>query len=116
MRILFVVVYIIIPFISNAQNLKGVVIGNEEDGKTTLPGVNIYWQGTNKGAVSGSDGSFEINKGSNQHMLVFSFVGYETKVVHVDNIDKLEVVLEPNLEIGEVTVVKKDRGTYLSVM
>ena len=116
MRKIIIIISIILPFISSAQNLNGVVFGNEEGGKTTLPGVNIYWQGTNKGAVSGSDGSFEINKGSNQHMLVFSFVGYETKVVHVDNIDKLEVVLEPNLEIGEVTVVKKDRGTYLSVM
>lgn len=116
MRKLIIIIYIILPFISNAQNLKGVVFGNEEDGKTTLPGVNIYWQGTNRGVVSTDEGTFEIKKGNNQHMLVFSFVGYETKVVHVDNLDKLEVVLEPNLEIEEVTVVKKDRGTYLSAM
>ncbi|KAF0238032.1 MAG: TonB-dependent [Prolixibacteraceae bacterium] len=116
MRKLIFIIYIILPFISNAQNLQGVVFGNEEDGKTTLPGVNIYWQGTNRGVVSTDEGTFEIKKGNNQHMLVFSFVGYETKVVHVDNLDKLEVVLEPNLEIEEVTVVKKDRGTYLSAM
>ncbi|HSO85252.1 MAG TPA: carboxypeptidase-like regulatory domain-containing protein, partial [Draconibacterium sp.] len=116
MRKLIILIYTILPFISNAQSLKGVVFGNEENGKTTLPGVNIYWQGANKGAVSDSDGSFEIKKGSNQHMLVFSFVGYETKTVHIDNVDNLEVILEPNLELGEVTVVKKDRGTYLSAM
>jgi len=116
MRKLIIIIYIILPFISNAQNLKGVVFGNEEEGKTTLPGVNIYWQGSNKGAVSGSDGSFEIKKGSNQHMLVFSFVGYETKTIHIDNLENIEVVLEPNLELAEVTVIKKDRGTYLSAM
>jgi outer membrane receptor for ferrienterochelin and colicin len=116
MRILFVVIYIIIPFISNAQSLKGVVFGNDEKGKTTLPGVNIYWQGTNRAVVSTDDGSFVIKKGNNQHMLVFSFVGYETKIIHIDNLENLEVVLEPNLELKEVTVIKKDRGTYLSAM
>jgi len=116
MRKIIIIISIILPFISSAQNLNGVVFGNEEGGKTTLPGVNIYWQGTKRGVVSSDDGNFEIKKGNNQHMLVFSFVGYETKVVHVDNLDKLEVVLEPNLELEEVTVVKKDRGTYLSAM
>ncbi len=116
MRKLIIIIFFILPFVSQAQNLKGIVSGNESDGKNTLQGVNIYWQGTKKGTVSANDGSFEIRKGNNQHMLVFSFVGYETKVVHVDNLEKLEVVLEPNLEIGEVTVIKKDRGTYLSAM
>jgi outer membrane receptor for ferrienterochelin and colicin len=116
MRKLIIIISIIFPFVTSAQNLKGVVFGNDENEKITLPGVNIYWQGTNRGVASTEDGSFEIRKGSNQHMLVFSFVGYETKVVHVDNLDKLEVVLEPNLKIGEVTVVKKDRGTYLQAM
>lgn len=116
MRKLIVILYIILPFISNAQNLQGVVFANEKDGKTTLPGVNIYWQGSNSGVISTVEGTFEIRKGNNQHMLVFSFVGYETKIIHVDNLDYIEVVLEPNLEIEEVTVVIKDRGTYLSAM
>lgn len=116
MRKLIIIIYIILPFISIAQNLKGVVFGNEKEGKTTLPGVNIYWQGTNRGVVSTEDGTFEIKKGNNQHMLVFSFVGYETKTIHIDNLDYLEVVLDPNLKLEEVTVIKKDRGTYLSAM
>ena len=104
------------PASSFAENLKGVVFANDKEGKTTLPGVNIYWQGTKSGTASGNNGNFEIKKGNNQHMLVFSFVGYQTKVVHVENVDFLEVILEPNLEIEEVTVIKKDRGTYLSAM
>jgi outer membrane receptor for ferrienterochelin and colicin len=116
MRKLFLLIIIIIPIFSNSQNLKGVVFGNEKEGKQVLPGVNIFWQGTKTGTASDSDGNFEIRKKENQHMLVFSFVGYETKTVHVDNLDKLEVVLEPNLEIEEVSVVRKNRGTYLSAM
>ena len=116
MRKLLLLLIIIFPFVSNSQNLKGIVFGNEKDGKQPLPGVNIFWQGTNSGTASDGDGNFEIRKKENQHMLVFSFVGYETKTVHVDNLEKLEVTLDPNLEIKEVTVVQKDRGTYLSAM
>ena len=49
-------------------------------------------------------------------MLVFSFVGYTVKVLHIHDTEPIEIVLEPNLEIDEVTVVEKDRGTYLSVI
>lgn len=116
MRKLFIYIFLLMPFISTSQILQGVVYGNEGNGKQSLPGVNIFWQGTNRGVASNSDGTFEIKKGSNQHMLVFSFVGYEHQIVHVDKLDKIEVILEPNLEIEEVTVTKKDRGTYLSVL
>lgn len=116
MKYLIIILFIIIPYLSFTQTIKGVVYGNEKSGKEALPGVNIYWQGTKTGVVSGSDGSFEISKNRQQHMLVFSFVGYRQKVVHIDGTEPLEILLEPNLEIEEVTVVHKDRGTYLSRM
>ncbi len=112
----FIFILLLLPAISMAQSLSGVVSGKESDGTNPLPGVNIYWEGTNKGVVSDANGKFEIKKSSNQHMLVFSFVGFNTKTIHVENPGEIEVVLEPNLEIAEVTVVKKDRGTYLQAM
>ena len=112
-----IILLLILPFFSNAQTLKGVVYGNENNGEQPLPGVNVYWQGTNQGAVTGSNGEFTLKKGSNQHMLMVSFVGYETKTIHIDNPGKpLKIVLEPNLELAEVTVVQKDRGTYISAI
>jgi outer membrane receptor for ferrienterochelin and colicins len=116
MKNFIIYLFILFPILSYSQTLTGTVSGNDENGKQTLPGVNIYWQGTNNGVASNGDGTFEIKKKSTQHMLVFSFVGYEQKVVHVDDLKPIEVVLEPNLEIGEVTVIKKNRGTYLSVI
>jgi outer membrane receptor for ferrienterochelin and colicin len=116
MKNIIIFILILFPAILYSQNLNGIVFGNEKEEKVPLPGVNIYWEGTNSGTATGNNGNFEIKKRNNQHMLVFSFVGYETKVVHVDNLDFLEVVLDPNLEIEEVTVTKKDRGTYLSAM
>lgn len=113
---LLIFIIIFFPLTSMAQSLSGVVLGLENESKNPLPGVNIYWEGTNKGVVSDSDGKFEIKKSNNQHMLVFSFVGYNTKILHVDNPGEIEVMLEPNLEIEEVTVIQKDRGTYLQAM
>lgn len=116
MKKYIIYLFLLFPVISHSQTLKGKVFGNGDNGKDPLPGVNIFWQGTNDGIASNPDGTFEIRKKVNQHMLVFSFVGYEQKVVHIDDIKPIEVSLEPNLEIDEVTIIQKDRGTYLSVI
>ena len=116
MKNILIYLFVLLPVLSMSQQLEGIVYGIDKNGKQPLPGVNIYWQGTKSGTASNDDGTFAIQKKSNQHMLVFSFVGYEQKVVHIGNPEPLEVLLEPNLEIGEVTVVQKDRGTYLSVI
>ena len=114
----YIILYIalFIPVISFSQEITGIVSGNDNEGKQALPGVNIYWQGTNDGVVSSSNGEFKIRKKDGQHMLVFSFVGYKPKVLHISDTKPLQVLLEPNLELGEVTVVKKDKGSYLSVL
>ena len=103
-------------FIQAQQSIKGVVLGKDSGSENPLPGVNVYWEGTTQGVVSDSNGVFEIRKGSQQHMLVFSFVGYNSQTIHVEKPGEIQVILEPNLEIEEVTVVQKDRGTYLSAM
>lgn len=107
---------ILFPLFVNAQTIGGTVYGIDENEKQPLPGVNIFWEGTSEGTASKPDGTFKIKKKKDQHMLVFSFVGYEKKVVHIDEAKPVEVVLQQNLEIEEVTVIKKDRGTYLSVI
>jgi outer membrane cobalamin receptor len=105
---------ILIPLFSFSQVLEGTVLGNSDHGPHPLPGVNIYWQGSNRGVASFDDGSFKIKKQPKDHILVFSFVGYEQKEIHVHDTGPVEIVLEPNLELGEVEVVHKNRGTYLS--
>lgn len=114
--IFFIALMGLFQFHLSAQRLSGVVYGLEGGEKIPLPGVNIYWQNTQSGTTTDPSGNFTVNKRSADHMLVFSFVGYETKTVHIGDLSPLEVVLEPNLSLGEVTVVHKDRGTYLSTM
>ncbi len=113
---LVLLLIILFPWVSFSQEIKGVVSGLDNGKVQTLPGVNIYWEKTQKGTVSDGNGSFSIRQGNGQHVLVFSFVGYETQSLHIHDQDPVEVVLKPNLEIGEVTVVKKNRGTYLSTI
>lgn len=106
----------ICPLISFSQEISGVVSGLDNGKILTLPGVNIYWENSEKGTVSDENGSFTIRQEKGRHVLVFSFVGYETQHLHITDQNPVKVVLKPNLEIGEVTVVEKDRGTYFSTI
>ncbi len=109
-----ILLIILLPLLSFAQVLEGTVFGDSDHGPEPLPGVNIYWQGTNRGVASMDDGTFKIRKEQKDHILIFSFVGYEQKEIHVHELTPIEITLNPNLELGEVEVVHKNRGTYLS--
>ena len=104
------------PFLVNAQEVEGRVFGKEKEKVHPLPGVNIYWKNTNSGVASNDDGTFRIQKKQSDHILVFSFVGYETTEVHISDMSPLEVVLNSDLQIEEVQVVHKNRGTYMSAI
>ena len=69
--------------------IKGTV--TDEDG-SLLPGVNILIEGTSNGTQSDFDGNYIINaeKGA---VLVFSFVGMETKKVTVGDSNEINVTL-----------------------
>lgn len=99
-----------------AQKINGTVYEFNDGNKQVLPGVNIFWMGTQQGTSSDSNGKFEIVNKNNHHMLVFSFVGYKNDTIHVHDGDgkNLEIILSENRELGEVRVVEKDRGNYIS--
>jgi TonB-linked SusC/RagA family outer membrane protein len=89
------------------------VSGTVSDQTGSLPGVNIVVKGTTIGTVTGIDGdySIEVAPGST---LVFSFVGYETYEVQINDQKRVDVVLQPektNLEeiviVGYGTTKKK---------
>ncbi len=114
--IVIVHILMVLPFITYSQNITGKVMAKENGTFQPLPGVNVFWENTSQGTATGSEGDFSIRQRTGQHMLVFSFVGYESQTIHIHGTNPIEVVLEPNLELEEVTVVQKDRGTYLSTM
>ena len=59
--IIFLLLFILFMSGAYAQNVTGVVYTyNEQNNKEPLPGVNLYWKGTQTGTVSDPDGNFSI--------------------------------------------------------
>lgn len=71
-----------------------------------LPGVNIIVQGTTKGTSTDAQGNFTIGLSPGETTLSFSFIGYKTQSINVDNRTTVNVVLEPDeVTLEEVVVV-----------
>ncbi len=110
-----------IPFLgltqSPAELVKGIVAEINEDGeKSPLVGVNIFWEGTTIGTASNGNGEFEIEIITETNKLVFSYVGYENEIVQVNNERFLEITLNSSVELDEVSVVKRQKTTTISLL
>lgn len=71
---------------------------------TTIPGANVVIKGTTTGTATDMNGTYTISapKGS---VLQFSFIGYTTHSVKVENQAKIDVRLEPETQgLDEVIV------------
>ena len=68
----------------NAQMLKGKVTEYGEDG-TLKPilGATLQWMGTNIGAVSDGNGSFEIPKTVTSQKLIVQYLSYENDTIEI---------------------------------
>ena len=91
------------------QNIKKAksrnISGNVVDAKgEPLIGVTVIEKGTSNGAVTDLDGNYKITTKTATPVLVFSYVGYQTKETHAtENI--VNIVLEDGAqELGEVVV------------
>ena len=83
------------------QQISGTVTDKNE---IPLPGVNIIIKGKNKGVVSDFEGSYVINTNIDD-VLVFSYLGYTTQEIKVDNTVTLNIVLLANFdELSEVII------------
>lgn len=85
----------------SAQTISGNVTDNLG---SPLPGVNIIEKGTTNGTVTDFNGNFSINVNPNS-TLVFSYIGYTTKEVSVNNQTTINVVLEDGVSLDEVVLV-----------
>ncbi len=118
---LILLLLLAIPFLGSTQTqteyVKGIVAEvNVEGEKNPLIGVNVFWQGTTIGTASNQDGEFEIEKTPSTNELVFSYVGYENEMVKVNNSEFIEIVLSSSVELEEVSIVKKQKTTNISLL
>ncbi|HEY0899462.1 MAG TPA: SusC/RagA family TonB-linked outer membrane protein [Sphingobacteriaceae bacterium] len=82
-----------------------VVRGQIKDAKgETLPGVSVKVKGTEIGASSDADGRFSLSVPENA-TLVFTYIGYNTKEVAVNNQEMINVTLDQSsTSLNEVVV------------
>ncbi len=73
------------------QTVKGKVTA-QEDGQP-LPGASILIQGTSTGTVTDIDGNYSIDVPNADAVLVFSFIGFNSKSLPVGSQTTLDVVL-----------------------
>lgn len=91
-----------VPVVRSEFTVKGSV---KTAAGETLPGVNILIKGTTKGTTTNTDGNFEFSIPDGSETLVFSFIGYTTQEVSVNNQSVLNVVLVESKESLEEIVV-----------
>jgi TonB-linked SusC/RagA family outer membrane protein len=69
-----------------------------------IPGVSVHIKGTSKGAITNENGRYSINAGPGD-LLVFSFIGYDSKEVPVQNNNTIDVILSSSTgSLREVVV------------
>lgn len=77
-----------------------------DDTGTALPGVNIIEKGTTNGTVTDANGNYRLSVTSSNAILVFSFVGTETKEVTVGEQTEISVSLGSSAEtLAELVVI-----------
>ena len=103
-RLIFLLnLFFSITFLYAQQGVK--VSGKVSDNAGSLPGVSVSIKGTATGMVTDIDGNYTLQT-PNQATLVFSFIGYKTQEVPVNNRTSINIKLEENVVgIGEVVVV-----------
>ncbi len=77
-----------------------------DEGGGALPGVSILVKGTQRGTTTNVEGSYSVVVPDNNAVLVFSYVGYQSQEVAVENRTRLDVSLKiDNKSLDEVVVV-----------
>jgi len=104
-HIVLTLILLAFAFGGNAHEINRItgLVVSAEDG-SPLPGVNVILKGTTIGTVTDTDGKFELEVPNPENaVLVFSFVGLETKEVKLKN--RLNLLVELNSDITELSEV-----------
>ena len=83
--------------------ISGRVV-DKEDGES-MPGVSVYVKGTSVGTITDIEGSFTLNVPDGTGVLVFSFVGYSTQEIAIENQTFFDISLESDIYELQTVVV-----------
>lgn len=92
---------------NSTKSIEQIIYGTTKDEKgDILPGVNVILKGTQIGVNSDTDGKYSIAANTKDASLIFSFIGYLTKEVKINNQSTINVALQPESNsLNEVVVI-----------
>lgn len=82
------------------------VMGTVTDAQTNQPliGANVLFPGQSAGTITGMDGSFSLEVPNGITELNISYIGYQSAVVSIVGLQKIDVSLSPGTVLSEVVV------------
>lgn len=84
-------------------NVSGVVTDAEG---SVLPGVNVLVKGTTIGVVTDAEGKFTLAAPSGESVLVFSFIGFVTQEIAINNRSVINAQLAADVKtLNEIVVI-----------
>lgn len=103
-KITWFVTFILLATQLNAQ-IK--ITGKITDGfsNTPLPGASISIEGTTVGTISDLNGDYSIEANTTSDVLIFSFIGYLTEKVTIDNQTEINLVLTTDITSLDAVIV-----------
>ncbi|HFS66830.1 MAG TPA: SusC/RagA family TonB-linked outer membrane protein, partial [Flavobacteriia bacterium] len=106
-RVTFLLLFFSLILSTQAQNLKGTVMGQDQE---PIPGANVVVKETQQGAITDFDGHFSIDVKEFPLTIKVSFVGYKPIEMKVSGPQNLTIQLEENNEFLDDVVVTASRG------
>ncbi len=89
--------------VNQNKTIKGKVVDSTGQ---PLPGVTVFFKGTTGGTITNVDGTYSLPLNANGKVLVFSFVGMETKEIAIGTQAEINVTLAENtIGIDEVVAI-----------
>ncbi len=102
---------------TNPDIIKGVVLEvNKKAAFTPLSGASVIWLHSKQGVSTDTNGVFLIHHDGKGSRLIISYTGYQPDTVSVVDMNELKIILANNKQLKEVTVLSKQRSTYLSAL
>ncbi len=93
-RLAFIILQLILSgqAIGQSKEITGLVTAKSD--KLSLPGVNVTVQGTTKGTSTDAGGQFKIQIEGSENILVFTYIGYQSKSIEIGSQNVIQVELD----------------------
>lgn len=93
-------------FVVGFTMAQKTVTGKVTDGEgEALIGVSILVEGTNTGTVTDIEGSYSLNVPDGSNVLIFSYTGFSSQNVDINNRTMIDVTLETSAELLQEVIV-----------